>query len=127
MIKNLYRANDRRKSWSIDPITAGVMSFNFTSAVGIIFVNKVVFKEYGFHYATFLTVCHFIVTFIGLFILTRINFFKPKKVKISEIIPLCLAFCGFVVFNNLSLQYNSVGFYQLMKVLFLCLCVCVFF
>lgn len=24
---------------------------------------------------------------------------------------------SFVVFNNLSLQYNSVGFYQLMKVL----------
>ena len=28
-----------------------------------------------------------------------------------------LAFCGFVVFNNLSLQYNSVGTYQLWKVL----------
>lgn len=25
--------------------------------------------------------------------------------------------CRFVVFNNLSLQYNTVGFYQLMKVL----------
>lgn len=28
-----------------------------------------------------------------------------------------LAFCGFVGFNNLSLQYNPVGVYQLMKVL----------
>jgi hypothetical protein len=28
-----------------------------------------------------------------------------------------LAHSRFVVFNNLSLQYNSVGFYQLMKVL----------
>ena len=92
------------------------MSFNFTSAVGIIFVNKVVFKQYGFHFATFLTVCHFVVTFIGLVFLTQINFFKPKRVPILEVIPLCLAFCGFVVFNNLSLQENSVGFYQLMKV-----------
>ena len=93
------------------------MGFNFTSAVGIIFVNKVVFKEYGFHYATFLTVCHFLVTFAGLFVLTKIKYFEPKKVPIMEVIPLCLAFCGFVVFNNLSLQENSVGFYQLMKVM----------
>ena len=32
-------------------------------------------------------------------------------------VPISAAFCGFVVFNNLSLQYNAVGTYQLMKVL----------
>ncbi len=29
----------------------------------------------------------------------------------------CGVVCSFVVFNNLSLQYNSVGSYQLMKVM----------
>ncbi|KAJ3215057.1 hypothetical protein HK099_006547 [Clydaea vesicula] len=32
-------------------------------------------------------------------------------------VPLSAAFCGFVVLTNLSLQYNSVGFYQMAKVL----------
>jgi len=34
-----------------------------------------------------------------------------------DVLPITVCFCAFVVFNNLSLQYNSVGFYQLMKVL----------
>ncbi len=35
-----------------------------------------------------------------------------KRVHIPSVIPLCLAFCGFVVFTNYSLVYNTVGFYQ---------------
>lgn len=31
--------------------------------------------------------------------------------------PITVSFCAFVVFNNLSLQHNSVSFYQLMKIL----------
>ena len=95
------------------------MGLNFISAVGIIFVNKIVFKEYGFQYATFLTGCHFVMTFFGLIILSLkpISYFVVRTVNIGEVIPICLAFCGFVIFNNLSLQTNSVGFYQLMKVM----------
>jgi solute carrier family 35 protein E3 len=43
--------------------------------------------------------------------------FTVKHVSLVHIIPLSLSFTGFVVFNNLSLQANSLGFYQLMKVL----------
>eukprot|EP01084_Bolivina_argentea_P054386 99754_1 len=95
------------------------MSLNFTSAVGIIFVNKIIFKQYDFQYATFLTGCHFVITFFGLVLLSMkpISYFKVRAVNIQEVIPICLAFCGFVIFNNLSLQTNSVGFYQLMKVM----------
>lgn len=32
-------------------------------------------------------------------------------------LPITVAFCAFVAFNNLSLQYNGVSFYQLMKIL----------
>lgn len=43
--------------------------------------------------------------------------FEIKRVNIIDVIPLCLSFCGFVVLTNYSLQFNTVGFYQLAKVL----------
>lgn len=43
--------------------------------------------------------------------------YTVKDLSHSDVFPITLSFCSFVVFNNLSLQYNSVGFYQLMKVL----------
>jgi solute carrier family 35 protein E3 len=97
--------------------TAAAMALNFCTSVGIITVNKYVFKYYGFNYSTLLTGIHFIFTFVGLILCAAIGLFTPKSVPIRHIIQLSLVFTGFVVFNNLSLQYNSVGFYQLMKVL----------
>ena len=41
----------------------------------------------------------------------------PKPLRISDVAPISLAFTGFVVFNNLSLQYNAVGVYQILKVM----------
>jgi solute carrier family 35 protein E3 len=43
--------------------------------------------------------------------------YKPKELSHAQVFPISLAFCIHIVFNNLSLQYNSVGFYQVMKVL----------
>jgi len=43
--------------------------------------------------------------------------YTVKDLSHSDVFPITLSFCSFVVFNNLSLQYNSVGFYQLMKVM----------
>jgi len=93
------------------------MAFNFLSSVSIIITNKYVFKDYKYNYATFLTVIHFIFTFFGLQLLARVGYFEVKRVSLTAVMPLVLAFCGFVVFNNLSLMYNSVGCYQLMKVM----------
>jgi len=45
------------------------------------------------------------------------KFFEKKSVPISGVLPLSIAFCGFIVFNNLSLQYNTIGIYQVTKVL----------
>jgi len=93
------------------------MAFNFFSSVSIITINKIVFTTYGYKFSTFLTGLHFIVTFVGLLICSSLNVFQIKYVGIRHVLPLSLSFVGFVVFNNLSLQYNSIGFYQLMKVL----------
>ncbi|KAK4875673.1 hypothetical protein RN001_012095 [Aquatica leii] len=64
-----------------------------------------------------LTMVHFVTTFIGLFICEKINFFNVKSANLSQLLSLALCFCGFVVFTNLSLQYNSVGAFQVAKVL----------
>ena len=97
--------------------TAAYMALNFCASVGIININKLVFGTYGFKYSTLLTGVHFIFTFVGLLLCNAFGMFEVKLVPIRKIVPLCVAFVGFVVFNNLSLQYNSIGFYQLMKVL----------
>jgi solute carrier family 35 protein E3 len=47
----------------------------------------------------------------------RLGQYTVKDLHHSDVFPITLSFCSFVVCNNLSLQYNSVGFYQLMKVL----------
>lgn len=93
------------------------MSINVFSSISIVLVNKWVYVTYNFNYATFLTLIHFILTFLGLVICEGMNVFESKKINVRDVIPLCLSFCGFVVFTNLSLQYNSVGFYQIMKVM----------
>lgn len=41
--------------------------------------------------------------------------FEVKKLDPKKVLPLALAFCGFVVFTNLSLTHNTVGFYQMAK------------
>ncbi|RKP10537.1 triose-phosphate transporter family-domain-containing protein [Thamnocephalis sphaerospora] len=80
-------------------------------------VNKLVFKTYAFEFGTLLTVIHFVCTWLGLMLCARFGAFTPKAVSWRRLMGLCASFCGFVVLTNLSLQYNSVGFYQMAKVL----------
>lgn len=93
------------------------MFFNFCSSCGIIFVNKILFQSYGFAYATFTTSCHFVITFLGVVICKHLGMFQVKTLSNWDVLSITIFFVGFVVFNNLSLNYNSVGFYQLMKVM----------
>jgi solute carrier family 35, member E3 len=96
---------------------SGYMFLNFVSSVAIIWLNKWVFMS-GFDFAISLTVVHFLFTFGGLWIAMSWGLFhREKTLSLIQILPISLAFCGFVVFNNLSLQYNSIGIYQLMKVM----------
>jgi solute carrier family 35, member E3 len=102
---------------SADPSNAevaAVIAFNFFSSTGIVSANKLVFNA-GFTYATTLTFVHFVSTFVGLLLLARMGMYVPKRLDIRKASKLALAGMGFVVFSNLSLQYNSVGFYQVMK------------
>lgn len=90
---------------------------NVGSSVGIVMLNKFLYQEFGFKYVATLTAFHFIVTFIGLQVLVWAGVFTPKKLPISRVLTLCVAFCGNIVLSNLSLRLNSVGFYQMMKIM----------
>ena len=87
---------------------------NLASAISIVFVNKLIYIQYGFPSMT-LTLIHFVVTSLGLQICAWMDIFAPKRLIISKILPMSASFCGFVVFTNLSLQSNTVGTYQLAK------------
>jgi solute carrier family 35 protein E3 len=104
-------------SSSYDATTVSYMAFNFFSATAIVFVNKVLFQHYGMAFSTFVTAMHFAFTYAGTLLCEWFGMFEPKELRHLDVIPITLAFCGFVIFNNLSLQHNSVGFYQLMKVM----------
>ena len=93
------------------------LALNASSSIGIVFANKVVFQFCDFKFGTLLTFIHFVFTFLGLEICRLNGVFEKKHVDIKAVLPLCAAFCGFVALTNLSLVYNTVGFYQLIKVL----------
>lgn len=90
---------------------------NVASSCGTIFVNKYLFKTHKFVFGTTLTVFHFIVTFLLLLVCAYFKMFEIKALPMLKVLPISFAFCGYVVFNNISLLYNSVSFYQVMKIL----------
>lgn len=94
-------------------IVAGLL-VNLLSSICIVFINKWIYVHYGFPNMT-LTLVHFVVTWLGLYICQKMDIFAPKSLPVRRIVWLALSFCGFVAFTNLSLQNNSIGTYQLAK------------
>lgn len=92
------------------------MVINFISSVWIIWSTKICFQE-GFKFATTLTCLHFFLTYLGLEVSACMDFFQRKRLPLLGVLPLSIAFCCFIVFNNLSLQFNTIGIYQITKVL----------
>ena len=87
---------------------------NIALSIGIVLVNKSVYEFYHFPNMT-LTCLHFICTFLGMCMCRALGIFTPKPLPLIKMAPIAITFCGFVVFTNLSLQYNTVGTYQIIK------------
>ncbi|XP_029426196.1 solute carrier family 35 member E3 isoform X2 [Nannospalax galili] len=94
-------------------IAAGLL-FNLLVSICIVFLNKWIYVHHGFPNMS-LTLVHFVVTWLGLYICQKLDIFAPKSLPLSRLLLLALSFCGFVVFTNLSLQNNTIGTYQLAK------------
>ena len=62
---------------------------------------------------------HFTATGLVLFFSTLAPFraFKSVRLNLWNMLPVCGFFAGYVVLGNLSLTFNSIGFYQLSKVM----------
>ncbi|XP_055506805.1 solute carrier family 35 member E3 isoform X2 [Leucoraja erinacea] len=87
---------------------------NLASSICIVLVNKWIYVQYGFPNMS-LTLVHFVMTALGLWLCQALGLFCPKSLRPSRVLLLALSFCGFVVFTNLSLQNNTIGTYQLAK------------
>lgn len=56
--------------------------------------------------------CLQVFTWVGMNVLSWMGFFTPKKIPTGKLIPIALGYVGYIVLCNVSLNINSVGFYQ---------------
>ncbi|GFP86612.1 uncharacterized membrane protein at1g06890 [Phtheirospermum japonicum] len=95
--------------------TIGALSLSVVSSVSIVICNKALMSTLHFIFATTLTSWHLLVTYCSLHVALSMNFFEHKPIEFQTVI-------GFGILNgisigllNLSLGFNSVGFYQMTK------------
>ncbi|KAM7280096.1 hypothetical protein ACFE04_007230 [Oxalis oulophora] len=96
-------------------VDAAAWLFNMTTSVGVIIVNKALMAKYGFSFATTLTGLHFATTTLMTLVLRWLGYIQSSHLPFSELLKFCI-FANFsVVGMNVSLMWNSVGFYQIAK------------
>ncbi|XP_047308834.1 UDP-xylose transporter 2-like [Impatiens glandulifera] len=95
--------------------TVGALGLSVVSSVSIVICNKALISTLGFTFATTLTSWHLLVTFCSLHIALWMKLFEHKPFDPRAVM-------GFGILNgtsigllNLSLGFNSVGFYQMTK------------
>ncbi|XP_068639832.1 UDP-rhamnose/UDP-galactose transporter 6 [Aristolochia californica] len=89
--------------------------FNVVTSVGIIIVNKALMATYGFSFATTLTGLHFAMTTLMTVVLRWLGYIQASHLPFRELLKFVL-FANFsIVGMNVSLMWNSVGFYQIAK------------
>ncbi|GLT68140.1 hypothetical protein SLA2020_403980 [Shorea laevis] len=94
---------------------AAAWMFNIVTSVGIIIVNKALMATYGFSFATTLTGLHFATTTLMTAVLRWLGYIQPSHLPFKELLKFIL-FANFsIVGSNVSLMWNSVGFYQIAK------------
>jgi solute carrier family 35 protein E3 len=89
---------------------------NLVSACAIVFANKAVLSVINFNFTVSLTCIHTIATLLVARVLCILGVIDRKRLPAHASISLAVAFAGYVVFCNVSLALNTVGFYQLTKI-----------
>eukprot|EP00475_Leptophrys_vorax_P036287 TRINITY_DN6102_c0_g1_i1.p1 TRINITY_DN6102_c0_g1~~TRINITY_DN6102_c0_g1_i1.p1 ORF type:complete len:394 (+),score=111.71 TRINITY_DN6102_c0_g1_i1:84-1184(+) len=87
------------------------------SSVGIILVNKVIMTNFGFKFVFSLTTLHFLAQAVLMELVVYMGVIKPAKLPFKD--NVLTAACGVasIAFMNYNLQFNSVGFYQMSKLM----------
>lgn len=110
--KKMSPASKADKKAALD---AGAWMFNVVTSVGIIIVNKALMATYGFSFATTLTGLHFATTTLMTAVLRWLGYIQASHLPFSELLKFVI-FANFsIVGMNVSLMWNSVGFYQIAK------------
>ncbi|KAJ3701019.1 hypothetical protein LUZ61_004724 [Rhynchospora tenuis] len=104
------RKSDRKALLDI-----GAWLFNIVTSVGIIMVNKALMATHGFTFATSLTGMHFVTTTIMTLVFRWLGLIQPSHLPMSEVLKFALFANLSIVGMNVSLMWNSVGFYQIAK------------
>ena len=98
-------------------VVAGWVLGSVGSSVGLILVNKVIMKTFGFTFVLTLTAVHFLITALGMEVMALLGFFTRARLPLLDTVLMAVFCIGSVAFMNFSLSYNSVGFYQVTKLL----------
>jgi len=93
------------------------MVMNVLSTVGVVITNKYITGVDGFNYMIFLSFLHFVATTLGTRVLLAGGVFTYRDAPMSAVLPVSVGSLMSVAFMNLNLAHNSVGFYQLSKLL----------
>uniref|UniRef100_A0A0D3F7V5 Sugar phosphate transporter domain-containing protein n=3 Tax=Oryza TaxID=4527 RepID=A0A0D3F7V5_9ORYZ len=93
----------------------GSLTLSVASSVSIVICNKALISTLGFPFATTLTSWHLMVTFCTLHVAQRMRFFEPKAIDGQTVILFGLLNGTSIGLLNLSLGFNSIGFYQMTK------------
>ncbi|KAI3523404.1 hypothetical protein L1887_01495 [Cichorium endivia] len=93
----------------------GALFLSVASSVSIVICNKALMSNLGFPFATTLTSWHLMVTYCTLHVANRLNFFENKKIDTKTVILFGILNGVSIGFLNLSLGFNSIGFYQMTK------------
>ncbi|CAF3219760.1 unnamed protein product [Rotaria socialis] len=91
-----------------------IFLINFISSILVINLSKWIYVKHHFPNLT-LTTMNFFITFLLLLVCLQLKLFAHVRLPIPSMIPVSICFGGFIAFSNLSLQYNTVGTYQLIK------------
>ncbi|KAL8146326.1 UDP-xylose transporter 1 [Apium graveolens] len=93
----------------------GALFLSVASSVSIVICNKALMSNLGFPFATTLTSWHLMVTYCTLHVAQRLNFFETKSIDMKTVILFGILNGVSIGFLNLSLGFNSIGFYQMTK------------
>eukprot|EP00854_Cymbomonas_tetramitiformis_P025494 gene25494-31144_t len=101
---------------SRDPL---LLTFNFFSTVFLVFVNKWVFMKVHFPFSVTLSCVHYLVTYVFLCIMKHFGIFEvPANLPPPKNFWYLVLVIGLATpLNNVSLKLNSIGVYQMLKLL----------
>jgi len=93
-------------------------AFNVVAVWSIVVANKLVFVRLRFHFPITLVLVHMLVTLVGLNLAARMGAFERKgSLPRSELLALAMAYVAYNCTSQLNLRVNTVGFYQISKIL----------